>query len=627
MSFTLVHRTPLDVVHHRARGFFAIPFSEGIFASTAPVAELVSPAIEAPKPFDRLVGSWNAKLSASGALVLQAQVLPASGPQTWSSWFELGREDKGLFLSPSRQNNACGFVDEDTLRLKTPAKAFRYRVIVRQKARARSVLTLVAMSVSGPIAPPETAFAPGPWVREIKVAPRSQMTEQSKHRRDICSPTALAMALSHWGRVLATARVAKHVQDQTSRAYGNWTFNMAFAGSRRLMSYFSYLNSLEELQQEIAAGRPVVVSITFDQGELSGSPIKKTRGHLVLTVGLTRRGDIIALDPAAPSAKTARRIYRRREFRQAWLVNKRGAAYLISPLEDRAMAVGAPFADLMASPRAASGRHDLKRLSQILYGESVIVRAVSGNWANVEAAEQPRFTHSRWSGYPGWIAAQNLSGTSRTSVNRVVAAKSAQASLNGKKIFFSLGTRLDVIRQTPSGACARLLGLETATMPPQALAHFKRLSPKQARIRILKTAGLFMGLRYVWGGRSGVQKQASWGVDCSGLASLAYRAAGLEIPRDAADQKRLAKATAPKNLKPGDLIFLSSSDGSPRITHVMIYAGGDLFLESRRRAGGQSGTFSVRFGAPLMELKAGHTVLDYTLAPPRPRRICFGSYL
>ncbi|HVA65522.1 MAG TPA: C39 family peptidase [Elusimicrobiota bacterium] len=630
MSYTIVHRTSLDVSGDRAMGLKAVPFSQGIFKTTGTSAELVSPLLQSPAPFDRLVGSWNVSLPSSGTLILQAKIFPAaSGKAAWSPWFELGRQNGGRFFSPGRQENAYGFVATDTLTLKKPAAAFRYRIILRQPASSSAILRLVAMSVSNGKIRPERPPIPGPWVREIRVAQRSQMTVQSKYRRDICSPTSLAMAISHWGQTLPTTKVAEDVQDQTSEIYGDWTFNTAFAGSRGLVSYFSYLDSLRALEREIAAGRPVVASVSFGPGELSGAPIKKTKGHLMLVVGFTRTGDVIVLDPAAPSAKTARRIYRREQFREVWLVHKRGAAYLIGPLRGRVMMVGVTDADLMAKPSNLSvpGRHDPNLLSQVLYGEPVLVRAAHGDWARVEVEDQPHFSKNRWGGYPGWIQAKALACAPPLPVNRVVKAKAVRAVSGGKTILFSLGTRLDAVGAAAGKTVVRLIDSRTAVVPSSALETLSPAKNALKRRRILDSAGLFLGLRYVWGGRSGVQARPSWGVDCSGLASLAYRAAGLLIPRDAADQKRRARPITAREMKPGDLIFLSAADGSPRITHVMIYAGQDAFIESRHRLGAHRGNFLARFGVPLADLKSGHTVLDRAFSPPRRRRIYFGSCL
>ena len=68
------------------------------------------------------------------------------------------------------------------------------------------------------------------------------------------------------------------------------------------------------------------------------------------------------------------------------------------------MAVNAPLADLRAAPGTVAhpGMHDPLEETQLLYGERVRVLKVEGEWAQVEAVQQPEYTHQRnWSGYPG----------------------------------------------------------------------------------------------------------------------------------------------------------------------------------------------------------------------------------
>src|SRR6185295_2824969 len=142
--------------------------------------------------------------------------------------------------------------------------------------------SLVAMTVADHTAPlpAEPAWAPGPWVRDLAVPERSQMTEQAKFARDICSPTSLSMAMAFWDRAAATAEVAAAVQDRRTKKYGDWPFNTAWAARAGLRTWVSYLNRVADLQDEIGAGFPVVVSISFEGGELDGSPLARTRGHL-----------------------------------------------------------------------------------------------------------------------------------------------------------------------------------------------------------------------------------------------------------------------------------------------------------------------------------------------------------
>ena len=66
--------------------------------------------------------------------------------------------------------------------------------------------------------------------------------------------------------------------------------------------------------------------------------------------------------------------------------------------------------------------------------------------------------------------------------------------------------------------------------------------------------------------------------DCSGLTSAAWRAAGVSLPRTAAQQYVRGNRIAKSSLRPGDLVFFYSQSPS----HVAIYAGGGKIIHSPR---------------------------------------------
>jgi cell wall-associated NlpC family hydrolase len=51
--------------------------------------------------------------------------------------------------------------------------------------------------------------------------------------------------------------------------------------------------------------------------------------------------------------------------------------------------------------------------------------------------------------------------------------------------------------------------------------------------------------------------------DCSGLAMMAYRAAGIAIPRTAAEQWAYGRRVPAGQVQPGDLVFFAGADGTP----------------------------------------------------------------
>lgn len=622
MNYTLVHRTPLDASLLTRQGAEPLPLAEGLVRTTAAGAGVVSPAVEAPAPFDDLVGSWNAEVPPGASLEMHVRVRRGAD---WSGWFLLGRAEPGRWISAERQESGFGFVDVDTLKLKEKAAAFQYRFSFTASKRP-VVLKLAAVAVSDGKAAPLPPF--GGKAAALRVKPRSQMEESEKYRQDICSPTSLGMALAHWGVRRKTVELAEKVRDSRTGLFGHWAFNAASAGDLGVESWVARLESLRDLERAVADGRPVVASLTWRAGELSGAPIKSTSGHLMLVVGFTAKGDVIVLDPAAPRASSARRVYDRRQFHDAWIGNKRGLAYLLDPLRGRRLAVGVPVADLMAKPRQRR-KNDLdddEHLSQLLYAETVLLERVSGDWVRVEAEEQRAADGRGWSGYRGWLRADVLTAAPPTPPNVVVRTRQALAQRGQQIVALSVGTRLTRVSDAAGVSQVRLLDGSLAEMPTDALYSPPGRPSEDSRSQILKTAELFLGTSYYWGGRAGVQPELSVGVDCSGLVNLAYRVHGIDLPRDAHDQRRLAKPIRRAQLKPGDLVFLTEPGQPSRISHVMLYTGGDSLLESRKSADRVlRSSFKERFGRPLAALDTGAEVVDVTYPKPRRRRVYFGT--
>ena len=358
------------------------------------------------------------------------------------------------------------------------------------------------------------------------------------------------------------------------------------------------------------------------------------------------------------------------------------------------MGVNVLVADLRAQPHpsAQAPAHDPLQETQLLYGERVRVLRKRDGWAYVEAVEQPEFTHAnRWQGYPGWIpAAALIAWEPQRSTTIVVAEKWAStwqeaAVLTTSPWCFPLGTRLTASHAGADLWRVELLDGTTVWMQlhsAQSIAELATLPAPDLRRLIIRSAQLFVGDPYYWGGRSpaapappasaghgqdealearvtteeapspggnglGSSSPRRWqgedsaegeaasaserrkgkpagvpsevtGVDCSGLVNLAYRAAGIDVPRDAHEQ--FLRARAVTSIQPADLIFLSKRGNPRRIVHVMLYAGDGEIIEGpgtglavRRIA------LAERLGQPIDRLVPG-TVVDGQM-------VWFGSYL
>jgi cell wall-associated NlpC family hydrolase len=85
-----------------------------------------------------------------------------------------------------------------------------------------------------------------------------------------------------------------------------------------------------------------------------------------------------------------------------------------------------------------------------------------------------------------------------------------------------------------------------------------------------------LGKPYIWGGTGPT------GYDCSGLVMMAYRAAGISVPRTTFQQVLVGAPVYGMNqLQPGDLVFTAGSDGTATDPgHVGMYIGSGLVIEA-----------------------------------------------
>jgi peptidoglycan DL-endopeptidase CwlO len=122
-------------------------------------------------------------------------------------------------------------------------------------------------------------------------------------------------------------------------------------------------------------------------------------------------------------------------------------------------------------------------------------------------------------------------------------------------------------------------GAQVISAPSSALCQQAALGPLPSGIagKVLVFAAAQLGKPYQLGG-TGPDSY-----DCSGLAMMAYRAAGLAIPRTSQAQWAYGQQIPATQVSPGDLVFFAGSDGTPAApghvgivvnpaTHTMIDA-------------------------------------------------------
>jgi peptidoglycan DL-endopeptidase CwlO len=160
----------------------------------------------------------------------------------------------------------------------------------------------------------------------------------------------------------------------------------------------------------------------------------------------------------------------------------------------------------------------------------------------------------------------------------------------GNQLSHSLGLTHDagVILSAPSADPFELQGALKATVPGASVALMRPglalgsavgaggATVTAAQLSTALTAAVSrVGKPYVWGATG------PNGFDCSGLVGWSFAAAGIDLPRTAAEQALAGPAVALNRIQPGDLLFWSFDPSDPGfIDHVAIYLGNGQMIEA-----------------------------------------------
>lgn len=203
-----------------------------------------------------------------------------------------------------------------------------------------------------------------------------------------------------------------------------------------------------------------------------------------------------------------------------------------------------------------------RTLTQLLLGEGVQVLDEEADWVHVASLFQPSSKHQV--GYPGWMRRAHLGAPvmRTTGATAFVVTRTAVCTLeDDRPAELSFGTALWADGVTEESVGVLLPDGRRGHIPASnvRIGH-KKQQPVYRTDDLLDTARQFVGMRYLWGGNS------TWGLDCSGLVHLSYRAQGVVVPRDAFDQVEKVKAVGVDDVEPGDLYFFAHPGG--RVSHV-----------------------------------------------------------
>ncbi len=290
----------------------------------------------------------------------------------------------------------------------------------------------------------------------------------------------------------------------------------------------------------------------------------------------------------------------------------------------RRLVVTVPVADLRRKPVEArpTYRHDDLQESQLLFNETLLLQGEEGDWYYVEAEEQRKhLAGNTWRGYPGWVKKECVSpmdvaaGYNAVVSGRVGRLLSEPGEAAPPVLFLPIGTRITVGARAGAWYEVLATGIRPAWVSTSDVSlRTPAAGCRELRERVVRTASLFVGTPYLWGGRSmfmADHTRATTGVDCSGLTNLVYRANHIDIPRDAQDQWSAMREIQADLLEPGDLVFLSEKGQADRIHHVMLYTGNERFIEAYETGTTtQERSFRERLGGTLAQLERRNFAVD-----------------
>ncbi|MGH3502850.1 MAG: C39 family peptidase [Nocardioidaceae bacterium] len=338
------------------------PFGDGS-ATTYDVATWTSPEVSPGIDISELVSSWNATTPPGTWIQMSVSGVADNGER--SKDYILGRWASGADTihrtSVPSQGDDLATVAIDTLKTRSDRSMQTWQLTVSLYRKAGTSATPSVSLVGGSAAAHPYGEKVGRSKRgggasgtTLDVPTYSQEIHSGEYPEfdgggeAWCSPTSTSMVLGYWDRGPTPEDyswvdpsyddpwvdyAAANTFDYNYDGAGNWPFNAAYASRYGLESFVTRLDNMRQAEQFIKAGIPLVVSVSFEKGELTGAGYG-TNGHLMVIVGFTKHGDVVVNDPAShliPSDDEVRTVYDRTEFQNVWVPHSGGIAYVIHP--------------------------------------------------------------------------------------------------------------------------------------------------------------------------------------------------------------------------------------------------------------------------------------------------------
>ncbi|MFN3135442.1 MAG: NlpC/P60 family protein [Candidatus Kryptonium sp.] len=246
----------------------------------------------------------------------------------------------------------------------------------------------------------------------------------------------------------------------------------------------------------------------------------------------------------------------------------------IKLLPDRKLSIRFGICNVGTAPVFKEPSMRSEQTTQIILGETFDVLEIKDDWVRIRL---------HFDGYIGWVYKPQMALMDGDKFSEYMNKPKIEFISNFGFIYSKPDVNSVVLREVV--VCSALNYLDSkdgwlkVELPDGTHGFIRKAQTRQFKTGvkkqnvnasdIIQTAKRFLGISYIWGGKT------PKGFDCSGFVQTVYRINGIQLPRDSDMQWEVGEYIGKdfSKFKKGDLLFFSS-DGR-RITHVGIFTGKD----------------------------------------------------